>query len=229
MARPAGLFVTGTDTGVGKTVVAQAIIAALAQLDLDVAAMKPVETGVGPNGPEDAQALAKAIRHSEPLDVICPLQFSLPAAPLVAAEDAQRPLEVGKIREVWKQIRERHDFVVVEGAGGLLVPLVEDLDMAGLASEMELPIVIVARAALGTINHTQLTLREADRRGLEVLGVVFSHQAGPLSEADQKNFAALKKSLGPLVIGEIPFLANPENINPDLLNGPNLWKRLNPK
>ena len=229
MARPAGLFVTGTDTGVGKTVVAQAIIGALAELDLDVAAMKPVETGVGPNGPEDAQALAKAIRHSEPLDVICPLQFSLPAAPLVAAEDAQQPLEVGKIREAWKQIRERHDFVVVEGAGGLLVPLIDDLDMAGLASEMEIPIVIVARAALGTINHTLLTLREAKRRALEVVGVVFSHQAGPLSDADQKNFAALKKSLGPLVIGEIPFLSHPETVAPDLLDGPDLWKRLEPK
>ena len=229
MARPAGLFVTGTDTGVGKTIVAQAIIGALAQLNLDVAALKPVETGVGPNGPEDAQALAKAIRHSEPLEVICPLQFSLPAAPFVAAEDAQQPLEVRKIRDAWNQIRERHDFVVVEGAGGLLVPVTDDLDMAGLAAELELPIVIVARAALGTINHTRLTLREAERRGLEVIGVVFSHQAGPLSDADQKNFAALKKSLGPLVVGEIPFLSDPAKVSPDLLDGAEIWDRLDPK
>ena len=229
MARPAGLFVTGTDTGVGKTIVAQAIIGALAQLNLDVAALKPVETGVGPNGPEDAQALAKAIRHSEPLEVICPLQFSLPAAPFVAAEDAQQPLEVRKIRDAWNQIRERHDFVVVEGAGGLLVPVTDDLDMAGLAAELELPIVIVARAALGTINHTRLTLREAERRGLEVIGVVFSHQAGPLSDADQKNFAALKKSLGPLVVGEIPFLSDPAKVGPDLLDGAEIWDRLDPK
>ena len=162
MSKLAGLFVTGTDTGVGKTVVARAIIQALRAEGVDVGAMKPVETGVGRDGPADALALATATDHSEPLELICPLQFELPAAPSVAAADAQSPLRLEAVRSAWRTLQSRHEVMVVEGAGGLLVPLMENFDMADLALEMGLALVIVARPALGTINHTLLTIREAE-------------------------------------------------------------------
>ncbi|MDG2049640.1 MAG: dethiobiotin synthase [Myxococcota bacterium] len=226
MARTSGLFVTGTDTGVGKTVVARCIIQALRELNVDVAAMKPVETGVGRDGPADALALAESTDHSEPLELICPLRLELPAAPSVAAADVGSPLDLSTLREAWSTLQGRHEFVVVEGAGGLLVPLRENFDMADLALEMHLPLVVVARASLGTINHTLLTLREAQRRGLVVLGIIFSHGAGALSTADQKNFESLKVSLGDLVLGEVGFLEDPRQLEKGLLEGAKLWERI---
>lgn len=226
MSKLAGLFVTGTDTGVGKTVVARAIIQALRAEGVDVAAMKPVETGVGRDGPADALALATATDHSEPLELICPLQFELPAAPSVAAADAQSPLRLEAVRSAWRTLQSRHEVMVVEGAGGLLVPLMENFDMADLALEMGLALVIVARPALGTINHTLLTIREAERRGLGVLGVIFSHGARKLSTADQKNFEALKDYLGEGVLGEVPYLVNPGEIPQAVLNPKAIIRRI---
>lgn len=226
MPRTPGLFVTGTDTGVGKTIVARGLIQALRAQGLDVAAMKPVETGVGRDGPADALALANATDHSEPLELICPLQFELPAAPSVAAADAQSPLHLETVRSAWQALQSRHEFVVVEGAGGLLVPLMANFDMGDLALEMRLPLVVVARPALGTINHTLLTIREAKRRGLGLLGVIFSHAERNLSAADQKNFDALKDSLGNTVLGEVPFLEGPAELPKGVIDPAALFDRI---
>ena len=221
-----GLFVTGTDTGVGKTVVACGLIQALRAEGVDVAAMKPVETGVGRDGPADALALATAMGLSEPLELICPLRFELPAAPSVAAADARSPLDLKEVRSAWQTLQGRHEFVVVEGAGGLLVPLRDDFDMADLALEMRLPLVVVARPALGTINHTLLTIREAERRGVGLLGVIFSHGERRLSAADQKNFEALKQTLGEAVLGEIGFLESPTEMPQEMLDPKAILERI---
>jgi len=205
--RPPGLFVTGTDTGVGKTVVACALVRALRARGLDAGAMKPAETGVGPEGPLDALALAEAAGGADPLDDVCPQRFALPAAPTVAAAAEGRAVDRAAIRSAFARLRERRDLVVVEGAGGLLVPLAEGASMADLARELGLPVVVVARAALGTINHTLLTLEAAASRGLRLAGVVVSHAGGPLSEADAANLGALRTALGERLVGEIPPLA----------------------
>jgi dethiobiotin synthetase len=204
---PRGIFVTGTDTGVGKTLVACALVRALRARGCDVGVMKPAETGVGPAGPLDALALREAAGSEDPLDDVCPVQLALPAAPTVAAEHAGTEVDLGAIRAAWRRVRARHDFVVVEGAGGLLVPLAKDFTMADLAAELGLPVAVVARAALGTINHTLLTLEAAERRGLAVVGVVISHASGSLSDADARNLSALRRALGPRCVGEIPPLA----------------------
>lgn len=201
-----GLFVTGTDTGVGKTVVACALVAALRARGLDVGVMKPCETGVGPGGPGDALALARAADSADAVSEICPVQLALPAAPSVAAAHEGRQIDLAALRSGFERLAARHDFTVVEGAGGLLVPIRPPSDMADLASDLGLPLLVVARAALGTINHTRLTLAEADRRGLPVLGVVVSHSDGPLSNADQENLGQLKTMLGERLVGEIPSL-----------------------
>jgi dethiobiotin synthetase len=204
--RRTGWFVTGTDTGVGKTVVACALARALRAAGRDVGVMKPAETGVGPAGPLDARALREAAGADDPLERICPVQLALPAAPAVAAAHEGVALDLGRIRSAWEELAARHAVMVVEGAGGLLVPLGPRYAMAELAGELGLPLLVVARAALGTINHTLLTLEAAERRGLALAGVVISYPGGPLSAADAENLEALRTALGPRLLGEIPPL-----------------------
>ena len=200
-----GFFVTGTDTGVGKTVAACALVRALRRAGVDTAAMKPLETGVGAAGPLDAQVLWCAAGSCDPLDDVCPVQFALPAAPYVAAQHDGQRIELERVLEAFERLAARHRAVVVEGAGGLLVPIAESEDMAGLASRLELPLIVVARPSLGTINHTLLTLAVAEQRGLEVAGVVISHCA-PISDSDRENLTFLRDALGDLLLTEIPFM-----------------------
>jgi len=215
-AAPRGLFVTGTDTGVGKTFVSCLLLAGLRARGLRAAGLKPVETGVGPDGPQDAQALRRASGARLPLAAHCPLALPLPAAPEVAAAAAGVAIDLGALDAAHAALAARHDFVLVEGAGGIRVPLGAGLDMADLAARWRLPLLVVARAALGTVNHTLLTLREAEARGLAVAGVVISH-AAPISEADAANLGALRTRLGPQLVGEIPPLRPGAEAPPDAL------------
>jgi dethiobiotin synthase len=202
-----GCFVTGTDTGVGKTVVGQALVRALRAHGVNVGVLKPIETGVGAAGPLDAMALRDAAGVSDSLDDVCPQRFALPAAPTVAAAAEGRRVDLDAVDRAFTRIAECHAFVVVEGAGGLLVPAAEGVSMGDLAARLSLPVIVVARAALGTINHTLLTLEAAAARELDVLGVVISHADGALSPPDRANLGALRGALGARVIGEIPPLA----------------------
>ena len=204
---PRGFFVTGTDTGVGKTVVACALLRGLRARGVDVGALKPIETGVGAGGPLDALALREAAGVNDALDTICPQQFALPAAPTVAAAAEGRRVELAPVRRAFAALAARHACVVVEGAGGLLVPAAEGVSMADLARELGLPVLVVARASLGTINHTLLTLEAVAARGLALAGVVISHGPVPISAADGENLAALRAELGARLVGEIPPLA----------------------
>jgi dethiobiotin synthetase len=208
MTRPRGLFVTGTDTGVGKTVVTCALARALRKFGVDVGVMKPCETGVGPDGPEDARALLAAAGAADALDEVCPERLALPAAPSVAAAAEGRAVDLPRIRAAAARLAALHDILLVEGAGGLLVPLAADYAMADLAGELGYPVLVVARGALGTINHTLLSLEALARRGLALAGVVVSH-AAPLSPADARNLGALRAALGPRLLAELPPLPDP--------------------
>jgi len=221
-----GLFVSGTDTGVGKTLVSCALLREARERGIDLVGMKPIETGVGAQGPLDAQALRRAAACAEPLERLCPLQFQMPAAPNVAAAAEGRVVELTRVREAFEALAKRHAAVLVEGAGGLLVPTHEGASMADLAAELAVPLLIVTRAALGTINHTRLTLAEVERRGLALLGVVISHQGGLLSRADEANCAALRKELGARLLGEIPPLENAEVVAPDALRFDALFQQI---
>ncbi|MBW2274414.1 MAG: dethiobiotin synthase [Deltaproteobacteria bacterium] len=198
-----GIFVSGTDTGVGKTVVACALVRALRARGLDVGAMKPMETGVASAGPLDAIALQEATGSGDSLDEVCPLRFALPAAPNVAARHEGRVVELESVLSAYTSLAARHAFMVVEGAGGLLVPTRDDATMADLAQSLALPVLVVARAALGTINHTRLTLDALAARGLRLAGVVISHSGGPLSAADAANLEVLRDELGERLVGEV--------------------------
>jgi dethiobiotin synthetase len=221
-----GLFVTGTDTGVGKTLVARALVRGLRERGVDVGVMKPVETGVGAAGPEDALALRAAAGTSDPLDLVCPFALALPAAPTVAAAAEGRSVELATIAHAFAKLASRHECMVVEGAGGLLVPLAKGAHMADLARELGLPLLVVARAALGTINHTPLTLEAARTRALRVAGVVISHSSGPLSPADAANLQALREALGGMLVGEISPLREGESPSADAVDLDSLLERI---
>ena len=164
-----GLFVTGTDTGVGKTVVTAALALALKARGVDVGVVKPVQTGEG-----DAGALKSWAGLAEEPEEIAPFSFRAPLAPLAAARLEGRTLALGEVVARVRALAERHEVVLIEGAGGLLVPVGPGWTIADLAAALGLPLLVVARAGLGTVNHTLLTIEVARRAGLEVAAVVLN-------------------------------------------------------
>ncbi|NQU74955.1 MAG: dethiobiotin synthase [Planctomycetes bacterium] len=174
-----GVFVTGTDTEVGKTLLAGAIARHLRQAGKRVGVFKPAATGcqMGPDGElvsEDARFLADCAGRPHPLTVVAPQRFAEPLAPNVAAERAGRQVDLDAIFRAYRQIAADSDFVVVEGVGGLLCPISDGFWVIHMAMLCRLPMVIVARANLGTINHTLLTLHAARSARLTVAGVVIN-------------------------------------------------------
>jgi dethiobiotin synthetase len=200
--------VTGTDTGVGKTVVACALVAALRERGLAVAAMKPAETGiVARDGASDAERLRWATGDADPLDVVCPVTLAEPLAPWVAAERAGRPLDLPPLDSALARLETGRDAIVVEGAGGLLVPFTRALAFADLVARWALDLVVVAANRLGVINHTLLTVREAERRGLMVRAVALVDP--PHAEhavAERTNGDVLVELLAPVPVVRVPRL-----------------------
>jgi len=174
------LFITGTDTGVGKTFVGCALAHALRARGRRVAVMKPIETGVG-DVPEDAARLRAAADDGAPLDAICPFRFRAPLAPAVAARLEGRTIDVGELVDAIRRRAADADILLVEGAGGLLVPVEGRTTWAEVAARAGLPLLIVAANRLGTVNHCALTTRVAAAAGLAVRGFVLSQ---PAAETD---------------------------------------------
>jgi dethiobiotin synthetase len=202
-------FVTGTDTGVGKTTVSCALLAAARARGLRVDAVKPAETGCLPDAsgrlhPADGAALARAA--GDPSRPRALLVYRRPLAPSVAAELDGTRVDLEVIEAGVRAARTAAtDLLLVEGAGGLLVPLSDELDMADLARRLELPLLVVARDALGTINHTLLTLEAAAHRGLQVAGVVLSAaQPGTAREDAERNAREIARRGGAPVLGILP-------------------------
>jgi len=171
-----GLFITGTGTGVGKTAFTMALAATLRSAGVDVGVMKPYETGVSDDGSDsDAALLTWAAGVADTLDLVCPVRLKEPAAPSVAAEAERRLLSLRPVVDAFAELQRRHDFMLVEGAGGLAVPILDDYFMAHLARDMGLPMVIVGSAALGCINHTLLSEAYAENLGLRVAGIILNY------------------------------------------------------
>jgi len=184
LAAAKGLFVTGTDTGVGKTLVSCALLTMLREEGLRAAGFKPVSCGTESSGGNgvggvietwaDAEALRAAAGSVQSLDSVSPLRFKAPLAPTLAARAEGRSVDLGRAREELAKLKSGFDAVIVEGVGGWLVPLDDKTLAADFAAELKWPVLVVGRTALGTINHTLLTLREVRRAGLELAGVVLS-------------------------------------------------------
>src|SRR5579872_7123263 len=178
MTKLRGLFITGTDTGVGKTWVAAGVIRALCGRGVRVGAYKPAVSGSRPglDGPvwDDLTELQAALGTDLPIDAISPQRFAAPLAPPVAARLEGRQVDAALLRSGIDWWRGKADFVVVEGAGGLLSPLSDRDLVADVARDLGLPLVIVGRLSLGTINHTLLTVEAARARGLAIAGIVLN-------------------------------------------------------
>ena len=204
-----GLFVTGTGTGVGKTVLSAALLAAMAAAGEPVRAHKPVVTGLDePSGewPPDHELLARAA-HMAPEEV-APLRYGPAVSPHLAAELAGERLDPTQLLAAARAAGQRHTLVV-EGVGGLLVPLAERYTVRDLAAELRLPLLIAAPAGLGTINHTLLTLYAARAAGLEVCAVVLTPWSSQPSAMEQSNRDTIAR-LGDIEVAALPRIPGPD-------------------
>ena len=225
-----GLFITGTDTGVGKTLVACTVTRALRQAHVAAVACKPVETGVAGREGEDTARLRKAADGELTAVEACALRFAAPAAPLRAAREAGQEVDVGALSALVTRLRQRHPFVVVEGIGGLGVPLTPETTLLDWLATLHLPALVVTTPRLGTLNHTWLTLRALRNARVAVVGLVVNRTAE--SEEDP----ALAHAEADLVeLCNVPVVARlPEVAQPSLpatweslaqrINGPGLYQ-----
>lgn len=212
-----GIFITGTDTGVGKTFVTAGILNALKAMGVSTCPMKPVETGCAIKGgllvPADALNLLEISGLNEPLDAVNPYRFRHALSPAAAAEEVNAVISMRKIMSQYKKIENRYDLTIVEGAGGLMVPLYKKYLFIDLIKEMHIPLIIVARPGLGTINHTLLTLKAARDEGITVIGVILNHSNKTVKDASVGSNPLAIASIGKVdILGEIPFTAKPESV-----------------
>jgi len=211
-----GIFITGTDTDVGKTVVASGLAMTLKDRGLKVGVMKPVATGCyGNEGrlvSHDAAFLMEAAQNEYP-PLSCPSRFRNPLSPNVAAMLEKKEVDVPGILESYRELQKHYDFIIVEGVGGLMVPLRKDYYVANLIRDMELPLVIVSYAGLGAINHTLLTVDAAVIRGLELRGIIFNRvSVTNYSLAELTNPKVIHDLSGVSILGSLPEI---EGLNMD--------------
>ena len=208
-----GIFITGTDTGVGKTFVAVGLINALKEKGFNVCPMKPVETGCrtkkGKLIPEDTMSLIKASGIKEAIDVINPYRFKHPLAPSVAAELERKSIKKEKIFSAYNYLSKKYDITIVEGAGGIMAPLYKKYLFLDFIKDLKLPVIIISRPGLGTINHTLLTISAAKGRGVNILGVVINYAAKTKTGIAEKTNPEIIKRLGGVpVIGIVLYSKN---------------------
>jgi dethiobiotin synthetase len=204
--RPRGFFITGTDTGVGKTLVACALLHAFARTGLRVIGMKPVAAGAEQTGAdllnEDVAALARASNVQAPRSLVNPYCLAPPIAPHIAARLAGVEIDLGRLTRAFDALSARADCVIVEGAGGFVVPLGPSLDSSQLARALALPVVLVVGMRLGCLNHALLTRGAIARTGLRLAGWVANH-IDPHMLCEDENVQALRERLDAPLLARI--------------------------
>ncbi len=210
-----GIFITGTDTGVGKTFVSVGLIMAMKERGLDVCPVKPVESGCrirkGEPVPADALRLLGASGVNETLDMINPYRLRHPLAPSVAAEIEGVMIRRRKILLACIKLSKKYDLIIVEGAGGIMTPVYKKYLFLDLAGDLGLPVVIVSAPGLGTINHTLLTVEAVRNRGLKVLAVVINHAVKSGKGLPERTNPEVIAKLGRVdVAGIVPYSENPD-------------------
>ncbi|HEY3325482.1 MAG TPA: dethiobiotin synthase [Planctomycetota bacterium] len=203
-----GLFVTGTDTCVGKTLVTCAILRILRELAIDAIGFKPVATGEVGGSWGDAVALHEACGGAEPIEKICPLRFALPLAPTIAAAREGIEPDMNLARSILAHLCVRHPVVIVEGIGGVLVPLDEKTLVVDFAAQVGFPVLVVCRAGLGTINHTLLTIREIERSKMRVAGIIMNAASNADAPLVASNKAEIERISGSKVVAVLPHLGH---------------------
>ena len=209
-----GVFITGTDTGVGKTIISAALLCAFKANGVDAVYMKPVQTGCRKHGRllvapdlELVCSLAGIHPSEKEQKLMAPYCFHRPCSPHLAANLEKRPIVLSKIINSFNALKCSHDFIIVEGAGGILTPLTRQHSMLNLMQALALPVIVVARPGLGTINHTLLTLRELRRAKLNVLGIVMNYAVKTSRTFIEKdNLKTIELLGGTRIIAELPFM-----------------------
>jgi dethiobiotin synthetase len=199
-----GLFVTGTDTGAGKSIVAAAICAALAERGERVAAFKPVVTGLSEPAadfPPDHELLARAAGGGQSPGDVAPYRYDPPLSPHLAAELAGETIEPARLVAAARALSADADGLVAEGVGGLLVPITPGYLIRDLARDLGMPVVVTARTGLGTINHSLLTVEAARAVGLTVAGIVMTPWPAEPAQIERSNRATVERLAGVRVSG----------------------------
>jgi dethiobiotin synthetase len=210
-SRPRGIFITGTDTGVGKTLVTSALVRCLSQRGIDVGVMKPIETGVSRSAKaqSDGARLRRAAGGHDSMAEVCPYVFRLPVAPLSAARAEGTTVRVATIIRAFRALRQKHALAVVEGVGGVHVPITSSLNVSDLIYRMKLPAIVVGQSGLGGINHALLTLQALRRRKIPIVALVLN-QHRPLHTKtarvqEQSTVSLLRRLAGVPVVGPLPY------------------------
>ncbi len=203
-----GIFITGTDTGVGKTLVSAGLAFVLRERGIKVGVMKPVATGCyGIDDrlvSSDAAFLMEAAENEHPA-LTSPVRLRNPLAPKVAATLEKKEIKLEQIRDAYQEIQKHYDFIIVEGIGGLMVPITQNYFVANMIRDFQLPVVIVSKPTLGTINHTLLTVDAAVVRGFDVRGIIFNRiPTVNFSLAEITNPKAIHELTNLPILGSLP-------------------------
>jgi dethiobiotin synthetase len=216
-----GFFITGTDTGVGKTVVTACLATLFKRQGVGV--MKPIETGVDPkcssSANSDAKFLMEVSGSTDAEEEVCPHRLKIPASPYQSSQIAGTPIQPSTILEKFKVLQSRHKMMLVEGIGGLLVPITARYNVADLVQEMGLPLIIVSRIQVGTLNHTLLTINAARQYGLKIKGIILNKQEdGDLDEVEKQQGKLIEELSDIPILGTCPFLedVSAENLQQNL-------------
>ena len=208
-----GLFITGTDTGVGKTVVTAAILTWLHHQGLKAGVMKPIETGVDREcssaSNSDALFLMECGGIGDDLTEVCPIRLKPAASPFQAARIENLTLQPETILSAYRTLSEKYDWMLVEGIGGVRVPITCDYGVLDLMRDLDLPAVVVARYQLGTLNHTLLTLDRLEQNGIPVRGVIFNRSEPEAPDAiEQAQPRLIEELSGIKALGGFPYIDN---------------------
>lgn len=211
-----GVFITGTDTGVGKTLVTAAVVYALRRDGIDAVGMKPIATGVDRDAifkSTDAEIIARySCIDSSEYELVNPVFLGLEAAPYMASLMLEEEVDIEKVFRAYRRLRDKHEFLAVEGIGGVMVPIKKGYYVLDLISELALPLVIVAKARLGTINHTLLTLNACKSKGIEVTGIIINMV--DYSNPVEVNVGGIIQELSNVpIIGSIPYINDIDSNN----------------
>lgn len=208
-----GVFITGTSTGVGKTIVAAGLAAALRKRDVNVGVMKPFATASKRYSSkfrsEDTAILARAAGVNDSDEEINPAFYELPAAPLMAAKMTNSSVNMQEVLYALKKLSIKHSFVVVEGIGGIMVPLTEKETVADFAKLAEMPIVIVTHPLLGTMNHTILTVNACRQYGMDIKGIIVNMMPKKPSKVEKATPETIERFTKIPVVATIPFSKSP--------------------
>jgi dethiobiotin synthetase len=206
--RSHAVFITGTDTGVGKTVVTALLLAHLRARGRPAIAMKPISCG----DRHDAHLFHGLADCRVPFDRINPIHFQKPLAPLAAARMERRHWDVAIVQSAFCSLGSTFSPVLVEGIGGLLVPLKRGYAVADMVKDLRLPLLIVARPGLGTLNHTALTVEAARSRGIRVLGIIFNSASGRAPDlAERTNAKVIEQVCSVKLLGRFPYISMAED------------------